>query len=106
MTPEIAERLTAREIQLAAQAQDYCMFVRGNCLALVRAEGGRLISIGSSGMLTERGLAYLVWVDGKALLASHGSQVEAGADQVDAIRTFSEDLKKIIWPQINADEHR
>ena len=104
MTPEIAGRLTACEIQLAAQAQDYCMFVRGNCMALVRTEGGRFTSIGSSGMLTEKGLAYLVWADGKAMLASHGIQVEAGVDQVDAIRTFSEDLKKIIWPQMDADE--
>jgi len=81
------------------------MFVRGNCLALVRTDGGRFTSLGSSGMLTEKGLAYLVWVEGKAMLASHGSQVEAGADQVDAIREFSEDLKKIIWPRMDTDAH-
>jgi hypothetical protein len=105
VTPEIAERLTACEIQLAGQAQGYCMFVRGNCLALVRTDGERFTSMGSSGMLTEKGLAYLVWVEGKAMLASHGSQVEAGADQVDAIREFSEDLKKIIWPRMDTDAH-
>jgi len=81
------------------------MFVRGNCLALVRTDGGRFTSLGSSGMLTEKGLAYLVWVEGKAMLASHGSQVEAGADQVDAIREFSEDLKKTIWPRMDTDAH-
>jgi hypothetical protein len=106
VTPEIAERLAACDIVMAAQAQDYCMFVRGNCLALVRTDGERFTSMGSSGMLTENGLAYLVWSDGKAWLSSHGNQVEGGADQVDAIRKFSEDLKKIIWPQMNADEHR
>jgi hypothetical protein len=96
VTPEIAARLAACEIQLAAQARDYCMFVRGNCVALVRTDGERFTSIGSSGMLTEKGLAYLVWSEGKAMLASHGSQVEADAEQVDAIRKFSEDLKKIL----------
>ena len=82
------------------------MFVRENCLALVRTEGERFTSLGSSGMLTEKGLAYLVWADGRAMLASHGVQVEAAPDEVDAIRKFSEDLKNIIWPQTNADEHR
>jgi hypothetical protein len=56
--------------------------------------------------MTEKGLAYLLWSDGKALLASHGSQVEADAGQVEAIRRFSEDLKKMIWPPMNADERR
>jgi hypothetical protein len=55
--------------------------------------------------MTEKGLAYLVWIDGKAMLASHGSQVEADAQQVEAIRQFSEDLKKTIWPRMNTDEH-
>ena len=104
MTPEIAARLAACDILTAAQAGDYCMFVRGNCMALVQTAGGRFTSAGSSGMVTENGLAYLVWNDGKPMLASHGSQVEADAEQVEAIRKFSEDLKRIIWPQMNADE--
>ena len=105
MTPEIAARLAACDILMAAQAQDYCMFVRENCVALVRNAGDRFTSIGSTGMMTEQGLAYLVWVDGKALLSSHGTQVEADTGQVEAIRKFSEDLKKTIWPQMNTDEH-
>ena len=104
MTPEIAERLAACEIQMATQAKDYCMFVRGNCLALVHTAGDRFTSVGSTGILTERGLAYLVWVEGKAWLSSHGNQVEAEAVQVEEIRTFSEDLKSTIWPQTDTDE--
>ena len=105
MTPELAARLEAAGIQKAAEAQDYCMFVRGNCVAMVQSVEERFTSIGSSGMMTEKGLAYLVWIDGKAMLASHGSQVEADAQQVEAIRQFSEDLKKTIWPRMNTDEH-
>jgi len=96
VTPEIAAGLAACDIQLAAQAQGFCMFVRGNCLALVRTDGERFTSLGSSGMLTEKGLAYLVWVEGKAMLASHGSQVEADAAQLEAIGKFSEELKRAL----------
>jgi hypothetical protein len=96
VSPEIAARLAACEIALAAQAQDYCMFVRGNCVALVRTESGRFTSMGSTGMLTEKGLAYLVWHDGKAWLSSHGSELQAETGQVDEILRFSKDLKKTI----------
>ena len=105
MTPEIAGRLAACGILMAAQARDYCMFVRGDCVALVQSAGERFTSIGSSGVLTEKGLAYLVWSGGKAMLSSHGSQVEADAEQVEAIRKFSEELKTAIWPRMNTDEH-
>jgi hypothetical protein len=105
VTPEIAVRLAACDIQVAAQAKDYCMFVRGECLALVKTDGERLISIGSSGILTEKGLAYLVWMDGKAMLSAHGSQIAAEAGQVEAIRKFSEDLSDIIGPRMDTDAH-
>jgi len=93
VTPEIAARLAASEIQLAAQAKDYSMFVRGSCMALVHSAGDRFISIGSSGILTENGLAYLVWIDGRAMLSSHGNQVAADEVQVEEIRGFSLMLK-------------
>jgi hypothetical protein len=57
-------------------------------------------------MMTENGLAYLVLTDGKAMLSSHGKQVAADTEQVEAIRKFSEDLRKIFEPQMNADERR
>jgi hypothetical protein len=106
VTPEIAARLAACEILMATQAKDYCLFVRGNCLALVHTVEDRFTSVGSTGLLTENGLAYLIWVDGKAILSSHGNQVEADAAQIETIRAFSEDLKKTIWSQMNTDEHR
>ena len=97
MSPELATRLESCSIKVAAQAGEYNMFVRGNCVALVRVEGGRFTSMGSSGMMTEQGLAYLFWNGDQPMLASHGNQVAADADQVKAIREFSEDLKKAIW---------
>ena len=110
MTPAIAARLQSCDIRLAAQARDICMFVRGNCMALAASAEERFISLGSTGVMTENGLAYLVWRDGEPWLSAHGSQVAADAEQVEAIRGFSEDLKaalgleKEIQPRMNTDE--
>jgi hypothetical protein len=93
VTPEIAARLAACEIQLAAQTKNFCMFFRGNCVALVQCVDDQFTSIGSSGILTENGLAYLVWIDSKAMLSSHGNQVAADDQQVEEIRRFSTTLK-------------
>jgi len=93
VTPEIAARLAGCDILLAAQAKEYCMFVRGNCVALAQSAEERFTSIGSSGMVTANGLSYLVWRDGEAFLSSHGSQIAADAEQVEAIGKFSADLK-------------
>ena len=94
MSPEIAARLQALEIQMAAQAKDYCLFARGNCLALAQAAGGSFTSIGASGMMTENGIAYLVWREGLPVLAAHGGHEQpATPAELDTIRRFSEDLK-------------
>jgi len=94
VSPEIAARLQALGIQMVAQAKEYGMFGRGTCAALVRFGEPGFASVGSSGIMTENGLAYLVWRDGQPILAAHGAAGTAAApDQVEAIRKFSEDLK-------------
>ena len=103
MTQEIATRLADRDIVMAArmasadtvrvwEMREYCVFVRGNCVAMAQTKGEGFSCVGSSGIMTENGLAYLVWSDGKTWLASHGNMVEADAAQVESIRKFSEDL--------------
>ena len=93
MTPAIAARLKERDILLAAEAREYCMFVRGNCVALAQSAGERFTSLGSSGMMTANGLSYLIWRNGEVWLAAHGGEVAADAEQVEAIRRFSADLE-------------
>jgi hypothetical protein len=51
---------------------------------------------GSTGMMTEQGLAYLVWRDGQPYLASKGGETPASAEQVETIRKFSEDLNNAL----------
>ncbi len=95
MSPEIAARLARLRIELMADAKEYSVFARDGCMALAqRAGDGGFISVGSSGVATEHGLAYLVWREGRPVLAAHGGQESAAADgQVEAIRQFSRDLK-------------
>ena len=63
------------------------IYQRESCIAIV---GG---TQGSTGMMTENGLAFLVWRDGVPVLAAKGSEMTATAEQVEAIRRFTEDLK-------------
>ena len=94
MSPEISARLADLNIQLAAQARDYCLFVRGNCLALAQSAGESFTSIGASGMMTENGIAYLVWREGHPVLAAHGGHEQpATQEELETVRRFSEDLK-------------
>jgi len=69
------------------------MFARDNLIALVERNGPAYGSIGSTGMMTESGLAYLIWRDGQAYLAGKGFEHAATDEQIQAIRQFSEDLK-------------
>lgn len=93
MNPEIAARLERRGIAWFATEKGYTMFTRDTCAAIAHEQAGAY-SVGSSGMMTESGLSYLVWRDGRAFLAAHGgSETPASGGQVEAVRRFSDDLK-------------
>jgi hypothetical protein len=93
---ETAERLRALDIQLAADIRSHSLFVRGETLALVERTGDGFGMIGSTGLATERGVAYLVWRNGGAMLSAKGGEVPARPEQVAAILRFSEDLKSAL----------
>ena len=104
MTPETAARLAGCGIELAAESPLYNMFTRGSCVALVRpGTGGKTAGateagagIGSSGMMTEDGLAFLVWREGLPYLAAKGREAAASSAQVEEIQKFSLDLKRAL----------
>ncbi len=85
--------LASAGIQIVSETPSYAMFARDNLIALVERTARGYGSIGSTGILTEHGLAYVVWRDGQAWLAGKGFELPAAAEQVEAIRLFSEDLK-------------
>ena len=69
------------------------IYVRGDCIAAVGGpHGGAGINQGSTGMMTDQGLAYLVWRDGQPYLAAKGGETPATPEQVETIRRFSQDL--------------
>ncbi len=103
MSPELAARLAVYRIQLLSEAKEYSIVARDACFAMLYRADDPAPGIGSSGMMTENGLAYLVWREGEARLVSKGCEIRASAEQVEAIRSFSEDLKSVV---LAADERR
>ena len=85
--------LGATSIQLLSESRSHYIFARDNLVALVERTPQGYGSIGSTGVWTERGLAYLVWRDGQAFLAGKGFEQAATEEEVAAVRRFSEDLK-------------
>ena len=75
-------------IQLLSETPSYRMFARDNLIALVERTAEGYGSIGSTGILTERGLAYLVWRDGQAFLAGKGFEEATTEEQVAAVQVF------------------
>jgi hypothetical protein len=93
VNPEIAARLESRAIAWFATEKGYTMFTRDNCAAIAHEQGGAY-SVGSSGVMTESGLAFLIWRDGQVFLMAHGgAETPAAGEQIDAVRQFSNDLK-------------
>ena len=91
MSPDLAARLETVHIQVLAETAGYTLVGRENLVAFVAHSG----SIGSTGMMTENGLAYLVWREGRAMLASKGVEVPADEADLEAIRGFADDLKRV-----------
>ncbi|MGA2576248.1 MAG: hypothetical protein ABSH24_09525 [Bryobacteraceae bacterium] len=83
-------------IQLLSETSGYSIFARDNLIALVERTAGGYGSIGGTGIMTDRGLAYLVWRDGQAFLAGKGFELAATDEQVAAVRRFSKDLKAVL----------
>ena len=79
-------RLEDLNIRLMVEGPAVSIYMRDNCVAAV---GG---TQGSTGIMTEQGLAYLVWREGQPFLAAKGSETPATPEQVESIRKFSEDL--------------
>jgi len=93
VTPELAARLAAYRIELLTEGVKFWVLARQDCFALVQAGEGGTLGIGSSGIMTENGLAYLVSCEDGFRLAAKGSEVPASPAEVEAIRNFSNDLK-------------
>jgi hypothetical protein len=91
--PEIKERLDRSDIRVMSKGQNFCVFVRDSCLAVVPWDEETFAPIGSTGLSLEQGLGYLVSRDGQYLLAGNEFEVPAEPEQVEKVLRFSSDLK-------------
>jgi len=82
-------RLDDFNIRLMVEGPAVSLYIRDNCIAAV---GGAAQGQGSTGLMTDQGLAYLVWHDDQPYLAGKGGEILATPEQVETIRKFSEDL--------------
>ena len=92
----VRQRLAVSAIQLVAETSSHFLFTRKNFIALVERRGEEIGSIGSTGVLTEHGLAYLVWRGTEAFLKSKSAEMPAGDAEVAAMRQFSQDLESAL----------
>jgi hypothetical protein len=74
------------------------IYMRGDCIAAVGGPqgSGAGTNQGSTGMMTDQGLAYLVWHDGQPYLAAKSGETPATPEQVETIRRFSQDLSNAL----------
>ena len=86
-------RLEDLNIRRMVEGPSVSIYVRDTCMAAVGTASGTTQGQGSTGMMTEQGLAYLVWHEGQPFLEGKGGRVPATPEQVAAIHKFSDDLK-------------
>lgn len=91
---QIFERLVAAGIQLLPlpDLDRYFAFERGGFVALVEKRDGGFGPIGNAGLLTEKGLAFLIQRGEGHLFVAKGYEQPATPEQVVEIRRFSRDL--------------
>lgn len=92
------ERLAGRGIEVAPMPgiKGYALCARGEYGALVAVSEAGFGAIGSTGLITPRGLAVLVWRGETAVFAAKGAEAPASAEQVEALRSFASDLREAL----------
>jgi hypothetical protein len=94
-------RLEDLNIQRVVEGPSFSVYVRENCIGVVAGPGETnqgatnqgATNQGSTGLMTEQGLAYLIWREGQPYLAAKGAETPATPEQVETIRKFSQDLE-------------
>src|ERR1039458_8000193 len=101
--PYDVSRLQDLNIRLMVEGPAVSIYVRGDCIAAVgRAQdSGPGTNQGSTGMMTDQGLAYLVWRDGRPYLAAKSGETPATPEQVEIIRRFSQDLSNALTTSLH-----
>ena len=91
-------RLVEAGIQLVPVdgVSSHFIFERDGFVALVERKDDDFGGIGAPGLLTDDGIAMLVWRGEKAFFVVKGHEQEATAAEVGALRKFSSDLTRAL----------
>lgn len=94
----ILERLVAAHIELlpALELTTHFVFTRDGFVALVERRPTGFGHIGSPGILTERGMAQLVWRGAQAFFVAKGFERPASTEEIESLRAFATDLKNCL----------
>jgi hypothetical protein len=93
-------RLAAAGIQvIPAELKAHCILERDGFIALIERRDDRLGNAGAAGLLTEWGLAPLVWREGRAIFVAKGHEQPATEAQVAQLRAFQADLETALLPE-------
>jgi hypothetical protein len=92
---DVLKRLVAARIQLLPDTgiATHFVFERDGFAALVQRREEGFGGVGAPGLMTERGLAFLVWRAGEAWFVRKGWEVRATREQVTAMNSFATDLE-------------
>ena len=91
------ERLAAAGINLIpADLDKHYILERGGFIALVERAPAGFGRVGTAGLLTERGLAPLVWRGEDGFFVTRGFEQRASEEQVATLRTFQWDLESAL----------
>ena len=97
MLEQKLEKLVAAGISLVpADLKKHVILERDGFVALVERYEDNLGQVGAAGLLTEHGLAPLVWREQKAFFVVRTFQQEATPDQVSTLRQFQADLESAL----------
>lgn len=76
--------------------ENYYVFARERFVALVRKTGEGFGPVGSAGLLTEQGMAVVIWKHGKPYFVAKNWQSEATEEEIARLRKFANDLEQVI----------
>lgn len=91
------ERLAAVGIERveALEMAHFVFVARGRFAALLEHRGGRIVRIGTSGIVTEQGLGMLMWRGEEPRVVAKGLDRAASEEEVASLRQFSSDIQTV-----------
>jgi len=91
------ERLAAAGINLVpADITSHFIFERDGFVAFVERREDQFGNVGAPGLMTDRGMAVLIWRGPQPVFIGKGFEQVATEEQVEKIRAFGHDLEKAI----------